>query len=277
MPDIYNKLLDKKRKNMSLKINHYSLLKSIPRKKHRKIIKLSNIKIPFIGEDIWTLYELSWLNKKGLPKIAVAKIKININSINIIESKSFKFYINSFNEKKIDNHTKLIEILKHDLSKCVIGKVSVELFNLNQIKDQKISNFKGFCIDNQNIEIKCYTYNPSFLINAFKKTIIQESLYSHLLKSNCPITKQPDWASIQIIYTGQAIDHSGLLSYLISFRYHNEFHEECVERIFNDIKNICKPQKLSIYAKYTRRGGIDINPWRSDTYYSPCLIRMARQ
>ncbi|QCI21021.1 NADPH-dependent 7-cyano-7-deazaguanine reductase QueF [Buchnera aphidicola (Hyperomyzus lactucae)] len=262
---------------MSFKIDHFSLLKSIPRKKNRKKIKINDINLPFIGQDIWTLYELSWLNKNGLPQIAVARIAINITSINIIESKSFKIYINSFNKIKFNNVKDFIKILKFDLSMCVDGQVSINLFDLDQIKNEKIAKFQGFCIDNQNIKVTCYEYNPLLLENYLKKDVVEESLYSNLFKSNCPITQQPDWASIQIVYTGQAIDHVALLKYLISFRNYNEFHEECIERIFNDIETICKPKKLSIYARYTRRGGIDINPWRSNAIYLPCLIRMARQ
>jgi 7-cyano-7-deazaguanine reductase len=262
---------------MSFTSDHFNLLKSIPRKKNRAFIKLNCMNLPFIGQDIWTLYELSWLNKNGLPQIAIARIEINITSKNIVESKSFKMYINSFNQTKFDSFKELIEILKFDLGICVDGPVSIKFFNLDQIKNEKITEFKGFCIDNQNAQVTCYEYNPSLLVNSSKKHVVEESLYSHLLKSNCPITQQPDWASIQIVYTGQAINHLALLYYLISFRNYNGFHEECIERIFNDIENICKPKKLSIYARYTRRGGIDINPWRSNTIYSPCFIRMGRQ
>lgn len=262
---------------MSFQIDHFSLLKSIPRKKHREIIQLNSVYLPFIGKDIWTLYEISWLNKNGLPQIAIARIEVNITSINIIESKSFKIYINSFNQIKFHDYIAFIKILKIDIEKCVCGQVSITLFNLNDIKNQKISEFHGFCIDNQDIQVKSYKYNQSLLICSPNKKIVEESLYSDLFKSNCPITQQPDWASIQIIYSGQKIDHIALLRYLISFRSCNEFHEECVERIFHDIQNVCKPEKLTVYARYTRRGGIDINPWRSNTNFSPCLIRMARQ
>ncbi|QCI20434.1 NADPH-dependent 7-cyano-7-deazaguanine reductase QueF [Buchnera aphidicola (Brachycaudus cardui)] len=262
---------------MNSQIDHFSLLKSIPRDKHRKMIELNYIHLPFIGKDIWTLYELSWLNRNGLPQIAIARVEVNVTSKNIFESKSLKIYINSFHQIKFDHHTTLVKTLELDLIKCVCGEVSIKLFNLNEIKNQKISEFYGMCIDNQDIQVTSYKYNPLLLINSSNNEIVEESLYSHLLKSNCPITKQPDWASIQIIYSGQKINHAALLFYLISFRSCNEFHEECIERIFNDIENICKPKKLSVYARYTRRGGIDINPWRSNTPFSPCLIRMARQ
>ncbi|AYN24767.1 NADPH-dependent 7-cyano-7-deazaguanine reductase QueF [Buchnera aphidicola] len=262
---------------MSFKINNFHHLQPISRKKHRKKIRLNYINLPFIGRDIWTLYELSWLNKNGLPKVAIAKIEIDINSINIVESKSLKTYINSFNQIQFDNDINFIKILTDDLTKCVCGQVSVKLFSLDEIKKQKISDFRGTCIDNQNIKIESYKYDPSLLMIDSKKKITKESLYTHLFKSNCPATQQPDWASMYITYIGLPINHDSLLRYLISFRSHNEFHEECIERIFNDINKICKPEKLTVYGRYTRRGGIDINPWRSNTIFSPCFIRLARQ
>lgn len=262
---------------MSFKINNFNFLKSIPRKQHRKKIKLNYIDLPFVGKDIWTLYELSWLNKNGLPKIAIAKIEVDINSTNIVESKSFKIYINSFNQIKFNSDADFVKILIDDLTRCVCGKISVKLFSLDEIKNQKIIDFHGICIDNQKIKIESYKYEPSLLMINSERKIIKEDLYTHLFKSNCPATRQPDWASIYIKYTGLSINHDSLLRYLISFRSHNEFHEECIERIFNDINNICKPKKLSLYARYTRRGGIDINPWRSNDIFSPSLIRLARQ
>jgi len=262
---------------MGFKINHYNLLQAISREKHRNKVGLNNSNLPFIGKDIWTLYELSWLNQNGLPQVAVAKVEIDIKSINIVESKSLKIYINSFNQRKFKNDFDFIKILIDDLSRCICGKVSVNFFSLEEIKKQKISDFHNICIDNQNIKITSYKYNPFLLEVNSKKKIVKENLYTHLFKSNCPVTLQPDWASIYIRYTGFLIDHDALLRYLISFRSHNEFHEECVERIFNDISNICKPKKLTVYARYTRRGGIDINPWRSNNSFIPTLVRFARQ
>ncbi|QCI17118.1 NADPH-dependent 7-cyano-7-deazaguanine reductase QueF [Buchnera aphidicola (Aphis helianthi)] len=263
---------------MIVKTNQFNLLQGIPRKKHRKNIEINYKNLPFIGKDIWTLYELSWLNVNGLPQIAIARLEFNITSKNIIESKSLKLYINSLNQVKFKKSVNLIEKITFDLNNCVIGEVFVKLFNLNQIKNIGISKFSGTCIDNQNISIKSYNYNKSLLESSFEeKELVTESLYSNLFKSNCPITQQPDWASINIIYTGKKINHAALLKYLISFRNHDEFHEECIERIFNDIQNICNPKKLSVYARYTRRGGIDINPWRSNSFLKPSLVRLARQ
>ncbi|QFQ32472.1 NADPH-dependent 7-cyano-7-deazaguanine reductase QueF [Buchnera aphidicola (Aphis fabae)] len=263
---------------MSVKIKQFSLLKGIPRKKHRKNIEINHINLPFSGKDIWTLYELSWLNLNGLPQIAIARIEFDIKTINIIESKSLKLYINSFNQMKFETSTNLIKKITYDFNKCAIGKVFVKLFNLNEIENIGISKFLGICIDNKNISIKSYNYNKLLLKNSSNtQEVVTESLYSDLFKSNCPVTYQPDWASINIIYTGQKISHTALLQYLISFRTHNEFHEECIERIFNDIQDICRPKKLSVYARYTRRGGIDINPWRSNIAFKPSLVRLARQ
>lgn len=262
---------------MSLKINHYNFLQAISRKKHRKKIKLNYIQLPFTGKDIWTLYELSWLNQNGLPQVAVAKIEIDIDSINIVESKSLKIYINSFNQVKFNNQIDLVNAITSDLIKCVCGKVSIKIFSLDEIKNQKIEDFHKICIDKNDVQIKSYKYNPFLLKIDSKEKIVTEELYTHLFRSNCPITQQPDWASVYIAYTGMKINHNSLLRYLISFRSHNEFHEECIERIFNDVANICTPEKLSIYARYTRRGGIDINPWRSNTFFLPSVNRLARQ
>ncbi|QCI16544.1 NADPH-dependent 7-cyano-7-deazaguanine reductase QueF [Buchnera aphidicola (Aphis craccivora)] len=263
---------------MVIKINQFNLLKSIPRKKHRENIKINHINLPFLGKDVWTLYELSWLNLDGLPQIAIARIEFDVTTINIIESKSLKLYINSFNQIKFSKSIHLIEQLKHDLNQCAMGKVCIKLFNLNEVENAGISKFSGICIDNKNISIKSYNYNKLLLKTSSKtQQVVTESLYSDLFKSNCPVTNQPDWASINIIYTGQKINHIALLKYLISFRTHNEFHEECIERIFNDIQNICCPKKLTVYARYNRRGGIDINPWRSNIFFEPSFVRLARQ
>ncbi|QIQ41324.1 MAG: NADPH-dependent 7-cyano-7-deazaguanine reductase QueF [Buchnera aphidicola (Aphis urticata)] len=263
---------------MIVKTNQFHLLKSIPRKKHRINIHINHTNLPFIGKDIWTLYELSWLNLYGMPQIAIATIEFDSTTKNIIESKSLKIYINSFNQIQFEDSVHLIKKLTSDFHKCVIGEVSVKLFNLHDIENLGISKFFGTCIDNKNISIKSYNYNKLLLKNSsIKKELVTESLYSNLFKSNCPITNQPDWASINVTYSGQKISHTALLKYLISFRTHNEFHEECIERIFNDIQNICNPQKLSVYARYTRRGGIDINPWRSNIFFEPACFRLARQ
>ncbi|MXP51219.1 NADPH-dependent 7-cyano-7-deazaguanine reductase QueF [Pantoea sp. SoEX] len=265
-------------RNNIIKKNYGSdILKSIPRSLHRKNIGWCSKTIPFFGNDIWTLYELSWLNNKGLPQISIGKIIFNANSKNLIESKSLKLYMHSFNQNKFNSWSDIREILERDLSICTESKVCVSLFRLNEIKVQSINHFSGYCIDEQDIEIDDYYVNPNYLSNSTSNKIVTETLISHLFKSNCPITNHPDWGSIMISYTGSSINYELLLRYLISFRNQNEFHEHCVERIFNDILCFCHPEKLTVYARYTRRGGIDINPWRSNVPFSPVCLRLVRQ
>lgn len=167
--------------------------------------------------------------------------------------------------------------MQQDLSACAQGEVSVTLYHLNEMTHKPIANFSGECLDEQDIHIDSYEFNADYLQGAAGENRVEESLVSHLLKSNCLITHQPDWGSVQISYSGPQINREALLRYLISFRHHNEFHEQCVERIFNDIMRFCRPETLSVYARYTRRGGLDINPWRSNTDFVPLTSRLARQ
>nr|WP_241974180.1 NADPH-dependent 7-cyano-7-deazaguanine reductase QueF [Candidatus Pantoea edessiphila] len=265
-------------KNIICKKNYgLNILKVIPRSLHRKTIGLSYNKIPFFGNDIWTLYELSWLNNKGLPQVSIGKIVFDSSSKNLIDSKSFKLYLHSFIQTKFDTWSDLRNILEHNLSICVKSKVSVSLFRLNEIKVQSINHFRGYCIDEQDIEVEDYNFNSSYLLGATSNKIVTETLISHLFKSNCPITNNSDCGSIMIYYTGFSINYESLLRYLISFRNQKEFHEQCVERIFNDILHFCCPEKLTVYVRYTRRGGIDINPWRSNVPFSPVCLRLVRQ
>ena len=253
------------------------LLQGVPRSINREAPGLNNQPLPFHGGDIWTLYELSWLNSKGLPQVAVGHVQVDASSINLIESKSFKLFLNSFNQTRFTSWDEVQETLQRDLSACAQGDVSVVLFRLDELESQSLVALTGECIDNQDIVIDNYEFDADHLLNAISKEVIDETLVSHLLKSNCLITHQPDWGSIQIRYKGPKIDREKLLRYLISFRHHNEFHEQCVERIFNDIQRYCHPQALSVYARYTRRGGLDINPWRSNTHFHPTFGRLVRQ
>ncbi|PKB88233.1 NADPH-dependent 7-cyano-7-deazaguanine reductase QueF [Ewingella americana] len=254
-----------------------SLLQAVPRSMNREPLGLFPDNLPFHGADIWTLYELSWLNDKGLPQVAVGEISLNANSINLIESKSFKLYLNSFNQTKFASWDKVLETLKHDLSACAEGDVSVTLTRLEEVEGSPVGRFTGECIDNQDITIDNYEFSTDYLAQAAGDEIVEESLVSHLLKSNCLITHQPDWGSVQIQYRGPKINREALLRYLVSFRNHNEFHEQCVERIFNDIMHFCAPETLAVYARYTRRGGLDINPWRSNFPFTPATARLVRQ
>ncbi|TDQ59012.1 7-cyano-7-deazaguanine reductase [Mesocricetibacter intestinalis] len=253
------------------------LLQAVPRALNRDGLGIT-LQQPFtLGADIWTAYEISWLNPKGVPQVAVADIEIDFRSENLIESKSFKLYLNSFNQTKFTDAAEVQRAMQLDLSACAGGGVKVRLNSLADYSGIPIAALPGQCIDNQDIEIKDYRFNPNLLENCTDAQIVEETLVSHLLKSNCLITAQPDWGSIQIHYIGARIQPEKLLRYLISFRQHNEFHEQCVERIFCDLQHYARPQKLTVYARYTRRGGLDINPFRSNFEPCPANFRLARQ
>ncbi|OGO91931.1 MAG: NADPH-dependent 7-cyano-7-deazaguanine reductase QueF [Coxiella sp. RIFCSPHIGHO2_12_FULL_42_15] len=237
-----------------------SLLFSIVRSRNRAQIGIKE-KLPFNGCDVWNAYELSWLNEKGKPIVAIGKLVFPCESPNLVESKSLKLYLNSFNNTRFNSTEKVVQILTQDLSRAAGMPVQVEIAELNSVEPSWIGVFQGICLDELDIECEHYQIEPDYL--TVSKNPVFEVLYSHLLKSNCLVTNQPDWGSVQIIYKGNKINHEGLLKYLISFRQHNEFHEPCVERIFVDIMRRCQPSELTIYARYTRRGGLDINPWRS--------------
>jgi len=254
-----------------------SLLQPVPRSLNRNDLNLSN-ELPFLGCDIWTLYELSWLNDKGLPQVAIGEVAIPATSANLIESKSFKLYLNSFNQTRFADWAEVQACLQKDLSACAGESVQVEVKSLATYTAQPIVTMQGECIDDQDIEISSYDFDDTLLAEASSDEIVEETLHSHLLKSNCLITNQPDWGSVEIAYRGPKIDREALLRYIVSFREHNEFHEQCVERIFTDISRYCHPEHLTVLARYTRRGGLDINPFRSSHQAAPANNqRMARQ
>ena len=255
-----------------------SLLFSIPRQSKREEIGITGT-LPFFGVDIWNAYELSWLNLRGKPQIAIATFTVPADSPNIVESKSFKLYLNSFNQTKLAGPDALIELLRADLSTGFGAPVQVKLTMPESFASLQMGELEGLLLDRLDIEVTQYMPNPALLHANHEEAIVEETLVSHLLKSNCLVTGQPDWGSVQIRYVGSQIDQEGLLQYLIGFRSHNEFHEQCVERIFMDILHQCRPQKLSVYARYTRRGGLDINPWRTNftTGQRPSNLRSARQ
>ncbi|WP_456296065.1 NADPH-dependent 7-cyano-7-deazaguanine reductase QueF [Vibrio sp. AK197] len=254
-----------------------SLLQPVPRSLNRDDLDLGE-SLPFKGCDIWTLYELSWLNQHGLPQVAVGEVTIPATSAHLIESKSFKLYLNSFNQTRFDDWQQVEKTLTDDLSVCAGEPVKVVLNRVQHYTQQPIVTMQGECIDEQDIEIADYQFNSAYLENATSDQQVTESLHSHLLKSNCLITNQPDWGSVEIQYQGRKINREALLRYIVSFREHNEFHEQCVERIFTDIMKYCQPTSLTVYARYTRRGGLDINPYRSTQQAKPLHNqRMARQ
>jgi len=240
-----------------------SLLQGVPRSLNRDELKLEADDLPFVGCDLWNIYELSWLNKKGKPVVATGIVQVPFDSDNLIESKSFKLYLNSFNQTTFDSLEAVQQCLIKDLSNCANKPVSVELNANMDSFDEKLGSFSGVCLDELDIEVDNYQLSPALLSNLHSNETVTETLYSHLLKSNCLITSQPDWASVEIRYTGKKINREKLLRYLISFRQHNEFHEQCVERIYCDLMKFGQIDSLSVYARYTRRGGLDINPYRS--------------
>ena len=257
-----------------------SLLFPIPRSENRLKLGLqSQQALPFVGVDIWNAFELSWLNSKGKPQIALAEFQVPADSPNMIESKSFKLYLNSLNSVRFEDEHALRETLMNDLSKVAGSNIATRLNPMEIVAKKGMQEMGGVLMDRLDIEIDPHlAADPSLLEVNADYGPIEQCLVSHLLKSNCPVTGQPDWASIQIRYQGRPILEEGLLRYLIGFRQLGEFHEHCVETIFCDIKRQCKPEKLSVYARYTRRGGLDINPFRTDHNAPwPSNIRHARQ
>ena len=239
---------------------------------------------PFFGADLWTAFELSWLNARGKPQVALAHVTVPCETPNIIESKSFKLYLNSFNGTRFASSDAVRERLRADLSEAAWrgaaspGTVGVRLVAPEQFDQEPVHELSGLDLDRLDVECTHYQPEPALLTAAFDEAPVTETLTSRLLKSNCLVTGQPDWGSVQISYSGPQIDQAGLLQYIVSFRNHNEFHEQCVERMFMDITARCRPLKLTVYARYTRRGGLDINPLRtSHPQQLPRNVRTARQ
>lgn len=246
------------------------LLHPIARAQNRQSLGI-NAHLPFHGVDIWTAYELSWLNSAGIPQVAVAEFSIPCASTCMVESKSLKLYLNSLNQATFESAEVLTQTIAQDLSRCCEAQVGVGVFSLDDYAARGLDSFVGECVDRSLDGFGC-EIPPEPSPELLRAELLQveaggsevsECLYSDLFKSNCPVTGQPDWASIAIAYRGQPISRSGLLAYIISFRHHQDFHEHCVERIFIDIQQRLSPAELTVYARYTRRGGLDINPYRS--------------
>ena len=240
--------------------------------------------VPFFGADLWSAFELSWLTPRGKPQVAIAHVTVPCETANIVESKSFKLYLNSFTNTRFASSDEVRERIRDDVSEAVWrgassqSTVGVRLLLPEQFDKEPVHELDGLSLDRLDIECSDYQPRPDLLTAAFDERPVQETLSSNLLKSNCLVTGQPDWGSVQIRYAGPQIEQGGLLRYLVSFRNHNEFHEQCVERIFMDVWRQCKPVKLTVYARYTRRGGLDINPFRtSHPGALPPNVRTARQ
>lgn len=251
------------------------LLFPIERAANRKPLGIEEGALPFVGEDEWHAFELSWLTPRGKPCVAVARFRLPASSPRLIESKSWKLYLNSLNQTRFAGHDELIETLKRDLSEAAGAEVSVEIL---AVDDAELNPrpLPGECIDDQDIEISDYTPSPEHL--AVSDEIVEETLTSHLLKSNCPVTGQPDWGSVMIRYRGPRLDREGLLRYIVGYRQHQDFHEHCVEHIFMDLMDKARPERLLVLARYVRRGGLDISPWRGTPGETPPTpLRLARQ
>jgi 7-cyano-7-deazaguanine reductase len=260
-----------------------SLLYPLPRAAQRAEIGITG-QPTFVGADVWTAYELSWLNLRGKPQVAMARFIVPCESSHLVESKSLKLYLNSMNNTRFASADEVKKTLQHDLSAAVWhggvvqSSVGVQLLLPEQFGAEKIQELQGVNLDRLDLDCTHYQPAPELLTAAQGEQPVTETLISHLLKSNCLVTGQPDWGSVSISYSGPQIEQAGLLQYIVSFRNHNEFHEHCVERIYMDIMQRCQPTKLCVHARYTRRGGVDINPWRSSHPQAmPPQIRTAKQ
>lgn len=250
-----------------------SLLFPIPRSLGRSQIGIDDAALPFIGVDRWHAYELSWLDPHGKPRVATATFDVPAHSPHLVESKSLKLYLNSFNATRFDGDDAVRARIAGDLSRAAGAPVTV-MFGLPPFDAQET----GESIDALPVAIDCYGPPDASLLASDAGEVFEEALSSALLKSNCPVTGQPDWARIVVAYRGPRLDRAALLRYLVSFRDHCEFHEQCVERIFTDLLERTHPQSLSVEARYTRRGGLDINPWRATPGVErPAAGRDARQ
>ncbi len=253
-----------------------SLLESLPRGVQRKTLGITEDNLPFKGLDIWNAYEFTWLNSKGKPEVAMAQFQIPGKSPNLIESKSLKLYLGSYSNTPFKHRNEVITTLESDLTLAVRAPVSVSLMAPDHVQHEGLGLLVGNSLDAIDTEISDYYWNPDFL-EIESSTIVRESVYTHLFKSLCPMTGQPDVASILIQYNGNSISHEGLLKYLISYREHAEFAEQVTERIFVDISNRCMPERLGVSARFARRGGIDINSHRTHEEALPAEVRVWRQ
>tara|TARA_R110000868_G_scaffold1028_6_gene7870 strand:+ start:4507 stop:5337 length:831 start_codon:yes stop_codon:yes gene_type:complete len=254
-----------------------ALLFPIPRAAKWAELGLSAETLPYQGVDFWNCFELSWLLPSGKPVVAMGEFAIPADSPNIIESKSFKLYLNSLNQSVFNTADELVVVLVKDLSAAAGKPVGVRVRSLDEVTADGVAAAPGTCIDELDVSISNYAQPQPERLRCDAARVVEESLHSHLLKSNCPVTGQPDWGTLVVQYRGLALDHASLLAYLVSFRQHADFHEQCVERIFLDLQRLLKPEHLTVYARYVRRGGLDINPYRSTGLISPDNQRLARQ
>ena len=268
------------------------VLYPIARQLQRSELGIAAHALPFTGADLWTGYELSWLNLRGKPQVALVQVTVPCETPCIVESKSLKLYLNSFSNSRFANAEAVRQHIAADVGAAVWARpdaparlahgapptVGVQLVLADAFATQKIQSLAGLSLDRLDVECTDQEPAPHRLCAASDEPPVSETFISHLLRSNCPVTGQPDWGDLQISYTGATIDQEGLLRYIVSLRNHTGFHEHCVERIFTDIMRRCRPGQLTVYARYTRRGGIDINPLRTNSPQAlPPNVRTARQ
>jgi len=253
------------------------LLFPIPRAPKWAELGLTAETLPYQGVDLWNCYELSWLLPSGKPVVAIGEFEIPADSPSIIESKSFKLYLNSLNQSVFESREALAEVMSSDLSAAAGKPVKVRLRKLDEVAAEGVATLPGRCVDDLDVTIEHYDHPQPGLLACDAGHMVEESLHSHLLKSNCPVTGQPDWGSVVVEYRGAALQAESLLAYLVSFRQHADFHEQCVERIFLDLQRLLQPEKLTVYARYVRRGGLDINPYRSTEAMVVDNRRLVRQ
>ena len=257
----------------------------MPRAEGRSAVGLRGA-LDWYGQDVWTGYEFSWLNERGKPEVAVLRLTVAAASSHIVESKSMKLYLNGYAQTRFDSTSKVRDRLAEDLSHAFGGAVVVELVALAE-PSLGVSELAGYCLDELDVEITDYQRNPDLLVLAAtqgaketketKETPVTQVLTTHLFRSLCPVTAQPDWASVIVSYSGAAIDQAGLLKYLVSYRQHQAFHETTVERIYADIWERCQPERLSVSGRFLRRGGLDISPTRSSESQPMDMSRLSRQ
>jgi len=253
------------------------LLFPVPREQARSDLVLPAQGLPFTGVDVWNAYEVSWLNRNGLPQVALGRFDITADSANLVESKSLKLYLNSLNQTRFDSRDEVAAVISRDLTALVAGQVTVQLLGLTDPSFTQVMAAEGLCLDSLDIgEVTCYQPDAALLQVDEQAPVTERQCYTHLLRTNCPVTSQPDWATLMIHYQGRPIVAESLLRYVVSYREYTGFHEHSVEKIFTDIMERCQPQALSLYARYTRRGGIDINPFRTNAHSSPLQAWVTR-
>ncbi len=258
-----------------------SLLCPVPRWDARESLELRDTSLPFHGQDIWNAYELSWLNEKGKPEVALAELVVPCTSPNIIESKSLKLYLNSFANSRFPGRDRVVETIARDLAQVAGAPVDVRVLTLREARQQPlweehVREEQGELVDTLDVAFEHFDYRPELLLadQGPERTGV---LVSHLLRSHCPVTNQPDWGTVQVRYTGRPISPASFLRYVVSLRNHQGFHEQIIEQMFVDLRRHCGPRQLSVYGRFTRRGGLDINPFRSNYEDAPLNARTVRQ